>query len=565
MQDIFFEVEAIWAEVARGITNLVTATAVTSAAFTLLEPLEHRLIHDHGIKDPYALQRATQSLTQQLDPSLNSSSTSHLIMHLSGSWQSMLDLRSNCWQPGFEEEIKSKKLPPSVVFSPGGEDIAQRDKKCRALMLSNIALTVVNKHLHNVFVRGGSAGCAEVGWFISHKDLDPANCMHCSSALFLLLVSYKAYSFALPASQTPSVCRVQCLSFAQEGLKWIKAVLDDSTMPCRCRGTLAYHLENLKEDFASYLRTRLFDVYFQNPWVCGGHVLEMMHALRYYGLRLLAYKSYVGGVVHVYNVLRRLGECCEILVLEELCVHFESLFFPGGRPDRAYKNSYVRYLGGRLRFHGSAFHQNGCHELAIPAHAARATAGFGTGGSGGTRDSNFDCSRLSVLFRAKKDEFYFSEQQSNIAECAKREKPLTGWASRHEDSETSHSRSCSTDSATTYPSYNITRLENLRIELEEELRPKFPNSRLNFFAFYLDCAHAVDMISDQYHDEDQNLGQHCLCFAENLLATADGGREAKGWRKQTRELLQICGDVIKLKFGGKSMEDLAYYGLEHER
>lgn len=61
-------------------------------------------------------------------------------------------------------------------------------------------------------------------------------------------------------------CRLQALRFAQEAAPHIQAILDDSTMPCHCFNTLAYHLENVHKQLDQFLQERAFDLYFQSPW-----------------------------------------------------------------------------------------------------------------------------------------------------------------------------------------------------------------------------------------------------------------------------------------------------------
>ncbi|KAI4143538.1 MAG: hypothetical protein L6R39_004533 [Caloplaca ligustica] len=454
----------------------------------------------------------------------------------------MLDLRCAATKDDSAEQPRKPQLPPQIRLreGPGTTD---SDNQCRSVLLSNIAQCVNGSHLRNSFIRWGSPLIREVNMFMSDEKT-PSHCLHAASGLSLLLCSCKAYCFALPAGQSPAKCRVQALRFAQDAVAQISLVLDDSTMPCRCIGTLASHLENLKRELEEYLRSKMFDLFFQSPWVCGGHVLEMMHALRYYGLRLVAYRSYVGSVAHMYNVLRQIHGLDPIPVLEAMCEHLEDLFFPGGQPKKNFRACYVRYLGGRLRFHGKARHQNGCHALAIPAHTAKATAGLSSG-STPEADPRFDCGRFSLLHRLRDSGYRFDE--ASILPVA-------------------HFRKTSSSSSSNTPTGTATasNLQALHQALDAELTsPSFPNATFNFLSIYLICARIVDRISDAYHDPDAKKGQYCLCCAEGLVMAADGFREGKGWRvrKEIRELARVCTEVMKEELGGKKVDEFVWINL----
>ena len=173
-----------------------------------------------------------------------------------------------------------------------------------SVMLYNIGTLLQAHHQQNTIIRIGTPVYPEVGYFLAHGEKDSDNNgLRSSCGLQLLLESYKSYIFTAGPTYAASSCRLQALKFAQEARISIRAVLDDSTMPCRCPGTLAYHLENLDQDFKGFLETRVFDFYFQSPWVSGSHVLEMLEALFYHGLRLFSYRNYVGALLHAYNVL----------------------------------------------------------------------------------------------------------------------------------------------------------------------------------------------------------------------------------------------------------------------
>ncbi|KAL8840318.1 MAG: hypothetical protein Q9170_001402 [Blastenia crenularia] len=593
---IFTDVNAVWQKVAQGRSHLVTAALTTNVAYTLLENMEHHFITSFNIENPANLLTTYEKLRNDFDPAVVAdnwpgASAIDTVVDLDECWQAMLGLRSITSREDFTKKIKNPTLPSQISLRQGPDAVAQ-DEQCRSVLLCNIAQCITSCRMNNMFIRAGSPVVPEVSSFMSHEEEVPSKCLHCTSGLSLLLSSYKAYSFALPAGQSPSGCRIQGLRFAQDAIVDINAVLDDPTMPCRCDGTLAFHLENLKQEFEEYLRTKMFDFYCQSPWVCGGHILEMMHALRYYGLRLVAYRSYVGSVVHMYNVLRQLDDVEVIPVLESMCEGLEDLFFPGGRPKRTFRNCYVRYLGGRLRFHGQARHQNGSHGLAIPVHTAKATAGFSSDGEVERKEPRFDCGKLSLLYRIKEKGYsvdnptwgairlvQHDEQHNDVDRGADAEVPKAKAPPRDGDIETGspkpqtspqrrkasanhpplHSRTSSSTSNTSNSSTTnmAEKLQPLQQALDLE---DFPTSTFNFFPFYLACSKVINRISDQDHGPEAKKGQYCLCCAENLIAAADACRQGKGWkvRKEVRELVEICKGAIKEELEGRVLEEFLW-------
>ncbi|KAL9595761.1 MAG: hypothetical protein Q9219_006259 [cf. Caloplaca sp. 3 TL-2023] len=554
IHETFREVYTIWQKAAQDASHIVSATVATNAACTQLESVEHRLVNVCDISDPADLLKSYGRLQDHVNQASPVDRDAQLpevdtVNDMHDCWQAMRELRSAATKDDYGEKILNPRLPSKISLRQG-LDASIQDSQCRDVLLSNIAQCISTSRLQNPFVRAGSPVIPEVGFFMS-REKTPTNCLHCSSGLSLLMTSYKAYCFALTPEQSPSRCRVQALRLAQDAAAQISLVLDSPTMPCRCHGTLAFHLENLQHDFEEYLRTKMFDLYFQSPWVCGGHVLEMMHALRYYGLRLVTYRSYMGSVMHMYNVLRQLHDFTSIPVLESLCEHLAELFFPGGRPKQKFKNCYVRYLGGRLRFHAKARHQNGCHGLVIPAHAAKATAGLSFDGEA-EKDPRFDCGRVSLLYRIK-NRGYHVDGATWDAVCHASSK-----SSPQKSKSSAHSRSGSSTS----PGPIANRFQALQRCLDRELGSSspFPTATFNFFPLYLLCVRVIDRISDAYHDPEVKKGQRCLCCVENLMVAADGCRDGKGWRvrKEVGELVEVCERVLREEMGGKEVGEFVW-------
>lgn len=555
---IFCEVETAWQKVADGSSNLTTATAMTNAAYALIGNTEHRLAATHQVSNPSDILKAClrwpDGFSSSDDATNISTSAIETSRDLDDSWQALTNFRPPATING---DLKAKILNidmTSQVSLQRGPDTSRSDFQCRSVLLSNMAQCISSSCLQNTFIHSGSPVAPELYYLKSHEQT-PISCLHCASGLSLLMSTYKAYSFALPTDRSPSHCRIRALRFTQDAIIHVSAVLKHPSMPCRCRGTLAFHLESLKQDLEEYLQTKMFDFYFQSPWVCGAHILEMLHALQYYGLRLFAYRSYVGSVVHMYSVLRQLHrDFNPVPVLEALCEQLGDLFFPGGRPSRNFRNSYVRYMGGRLRFHGKARHRNGCHGLVIPAYAARANAGFSS--VGGERDGRFDCGRFSMLWRIKDSGWRFDgDALKDISHDRNQYRNIEGHTIAPINNSTARTQKFDDDVHN--PSVTLVSLEGY---LNSSMSSPLPTALINHFPLYLTCTRIINGISDVYHGADAKPGQYCLCSVENLLAAADGCREGKGWRinKDVRELADVCAEAIGREFAGREMDEFVW-------
>jgi hypothetical protein len=153
------------------------------------------------------------------------------------------------------------------------------------MMLQKIKQQVRRERRLISIVRLGTPMYPDIGYFFTHNETD-TNGLRCAYGLQVLLEPYKSYLLTSTPAHPPPNCRLQVLKFAQEAIPRLRAVLDDSSMPCRCVQTLASHLENLHSHFKAFLEERVFDLYFQSPWVSGSHMLEMLESPFYYGLRL---------------------------------------------------------------------------------------------------------------------------------------------------------------------------------------------------------------------------------------------------------------------------------------
>ena len=442
-----------------------------------------------------------------------------LLETLKISWSQLLTLqRKGPTQNSAKSDITGQ--PSSHLILTKSADFVNCDTQCLAAMLQNIAHLIMPDSLTTrcKIVRRSSPVYPEVGYLLTHDETSN-NGLRCCYGLQLLLESYKTCLLVPEKLYLPSTCRLQTLQFAQEAISSTEAVLGHPTLPCKCHGTLAYHLENLDIDLKAFIHSKMFDFYFQAPWTCGCHALDMLDAMSYYGLRLFNYRNYVGSVLHIYNVLRSLTNFRPISLLDGLSDTFGDVLFPGGRPCRHYKACWVRHRGGRLRFKSHASdHRSGCYALVIPAHTAKATAGFGS--QQGVKDPRFEFRKISVLHGLRERGYHIDDtfwrrihtlnshdaNQSRAYSTA--EKPSASCGHTHQDSPPSGS-------------HHQHRLRLLQNALQKEFSGRFPIARINLFKVYLDCVSVVSRISDRWHSDQVRPGQNCLCFVDTLLLAAD--------------------------------------------
>ena len=401
----------VWEQAGRGETPLVIAAFLTNATFAAFEEIEQRLRALCNGSNLEALRSQFVQTQEDLEVSAGvevggHSAMSQHVESLQKPWHLLLQLKRSHRAGRHDHATPTMQMPSQIVFRKGS-DSASTDHECLGVMLQNIRQLVQARLRSTSIVRVGTPVYADVGYFLTHDEND-TNGLRCSYGLYLLLEVYKSYLLASQYACAPPSCRLQALQFAQEAVSGIRAVLDGSSMPCRCCRTLAFHLENVHLDFKAFLEEKIFDLYFQSPWVSGSHVLEILETLFYYGLRLFSYRHYVGSVLHVYNILRSFTGFQSIPLLEELCNTFQNILFPGGRPIRNFRACCIRYMGGRLRFNPhTSDHRSGCHQMSIPAHTAKATAGFGLRKE--ANDSRFEYRKVSLFHHIKERGYHLDD------------------------------------------------------------------------------------------------------------------------------------------------------------
>jgi hypothetical protein len=99
------------------------------------------------------------------------------------------------------------------------------------------------------------------------------------------------------------------------------------------------------------LRTR-FDLYHQSPWVAGAFTSGILADVQFLGVNLLTQGGFFGLTLHLYNMLRHISTCREIVVLEKLCGLFTNeVFMNETRPTSRFSNLIVLFCGAELSIH----------------------------------------------------------------------------------------------------------------------------------------------------------------------------------------------------------------------
>ena len=277
-------------------------------------------------------------------------------------------------------------------------------------------------------------------------------------------------------------------------------------------------------------------------------MLEMQETLFYYGLRLFSYRHYVGSVVHVYHVLREFHGFRSIPLLEQLRDTFDHIFFPGGRPSRNFKACSLRYMGGRLRFRADASdHKSGSHHIAIPAHTAKASAGFGLRKE--ANDSRFAYCKISLFYHIKEKDYHISEslwsRTHNLAHAHGPGKNHKGNGCAHDHLK--RENPCS---------HHLSHLQNAVLT---DFAGPFPIARVNFFKVYMSCVQIIAIISDKTHDGEE-CGRNCLCFLDVMLQAADRCK-ANEHRRQPfgcKELVSTCMEAMEGVLGERSADEFLW-------
>ena len=535
----------------------------TSADF---EDIETRLKTSCDVSDPGTLRCKYMQMERDLGPlgpqildeNDLESAVNQMIEALREHWHLLVQLKLQGPQTVFTRPVSQFTLRQ-------GSDASSKDKECLTIVLKDIGQHIHSGVLHNSIIRSGSPIYPEVGLFLTGGEND-CNSLRCSFGLQLLLHSYRSYLFSMP-HPVPAACRLQALKFAQEASTSVKAVLDDSFMPCRCcPNGLTPHLDSLQSDIQSFLQTKIFDLYFQSPWVSGSQMLEMLDRLFCHGLRLFNYGSYVTAILHAYNILRQFTDIQPCLLFDSIIgSSLSNNVFPGGLPHRNFKASYTRAIGGRLRFDShkhKGHHKSGSHSMTIPTHAAKATAGLSIRKSEADADHRFDVGKISLFYDIKHRDYRPTKENckrvyiAGSIEKADEQGPKAHEASKTPDN--AGNGTCSHHNATDGSSDSSIcpahRLQHLQRAVHKEFSGPFPVAKINFFAVFLKCVRIVRNINDKYH-KDVEPGLKCLCFVEEILRAGDLRMEDEKHPLGFKKATETAKEVMVMELEGKGLED----------
>ena len=553
MSDLLSAVTSVWEQSAQGLTPLVVAAFITNAAFAEFDGVEQRLKILCNGSDPAALRSKFMQMQEGTDDFSKEGGPGQQVEALEQNWQLLLQCKHG-YHAGKMEATSMVQGQYQITLRKCSDSMPM-DRECLAMLLPSVTQHIYARRQPSNIVRISTPAYADVGYFLTHEGSE--NGLRCAYGLQVLLEAYKSYLFA-SHNHTCALpgCRLKALKFAQEAALSIRAVLEDSSMPCRCSQTLASHLENLQLDLNAFFQEKAFDLYFQSSWVCGSHLLEMLDVLFYYGLRLFSYRNYVGAVMHVYNVLRTLTGFQSIPLLEALRDTFSDILFPGGRPIRNFKACCLRFMGGRLQFKShTSDHKSGSHHMVIPPHTAKATAGFGLRKE--INDERFECSKVSIFHHVKERDYHLDAALWNRVHTL-----ADTYETPANESKRSETHSCSHHSHSVPNAFSTSpqrRLQCLHNAVLADFNGPFPTAKLNFFAIYSACVRIVSLISDKTHGEEHR-GLNCLCFLDAIVSAADRYKDNEH-RLQPfgcKELVGSCKDAMRDALGGIEVEEFLW-------
>lgn len=435
-------------------------------------------------------------------------------------------------------------------------------------VLGNVVHLTRQSHLP-AFISHSSPIFMQINYLLTHRD-DESTVFQSTLALHLLTISYKAYLTALPRPTTVSSCRITALKLSKQASSILSLILKDKeSFPCRCPQTLAFHLSNLKDDMEAYSKHRCWDLFFQSPWVAGNHMIEMLDVLSYYGMRLFHYHHHVAAVLHTYNVMTQLAGLEPVPVLEDLIETFKDVFFPAGRPRVYFRNSWARYIGARLKFkkdykrHASD-RESWC--MAVPAHAARSSAGLGIdknrdSASRTSLDPRFDYARIDPTMRLKQRDW---RVESSPGVMLSKAEPSARNCYDPHSSRTSSTSSSSTNATFTAATSTAHPLLMMLPTLESQLTSSaLPTTRLSHAKIYLACTSIIRHATRQIHTNPSDTEtKTCICFAHTLLSAADrivNGRKlgkVECWKKEERKVVAVFRDVLSEEIGGSGRDGI---------
>ena len=161
-------------------------------------------------------------------------------------------------------------------------------------------------------------------------------------------------------------CRVQMLKFAKDvkntltNFRTLRPLIHDKcqcTYFCTSR-RLSSNIWALELDLMILTKQKIFDLYYQAPWVAGSQMLETLSRATDLGVDSCNKNQIVWAILHLYNLLRQCGVLDEeTSLLKHLCSGIRKQVFRGDPPQRDFWTRYKVCNDGRLEFDGSTKHQ----------------------------------------------------------------------------------------------------------------------------------------------------------------------------------------------------------------
>lgn len=542
-----------WEDAAARSTSIVLAAFTTNAAFKTIETIETRIRSVIGSSDPQALFRKYKELQPVSTGHLQG--PEHRVATASCRSSSVIDELLEPWAalsafgalPAEGRIVKPKFQKITDYVCPHEADCGGKERVCFAALLDNMTYIINrNGERPSTVARQGTPLYKDISLF-SPGQADVSG-IRCAFGLRMLLSTCQCHTWPMEKTPTSTNCRVEALRFAEEALVSIRAVLDDQSMPCRCCRTLAYHLELLKHDLQSFMTERVFDLFSQTPWVAGSQMLEILEATFYYGLKLTSYRHYVGSILHTYNVLTKIGGMRPVPLLERLTTVLQDVVFCGSRPSQNFNSCFVRFMGGRIRFHTRAGpHHRKDHQYNWNLQLPRRRDSCDTGLRTELNDTRFTYEKVSLLHHIKAHKYVLCEplwRQVRKRVDIDEEEEMQNPGNRRRTSS-----AC--------PSTASRRLEGMHEGAMSEFQGDFPVAKINFFAVYLLCVRIIAAINGKTHDKDDSL---CLCFAYNMLQAADAYKAHARAPKRFREhaLSETCREAIEEALKDKCLSEFLW-------
>ncbi|MCJ1467159.1 hypothetical protein MMC07_005781 [Pseudocyphellaria aurata] len=588
-------VKETWEQVAAGLTPTVVAASTTSMAYQAAARLAKDL-EEYQIYNPDQFLTKYSACLQSLNLSGASFDASRLPPELAPfrgqkgpqqGWLALVEFKSwwdspgavtdlhmmencDCCRAGrprsFPSDDPMDFLGNSSDGSDQGDDQTDRDRQCLQLTLKRMGqlsnLKCANLHLQFPY---NTPLVQELACFLEHNaDISGPGAPHAMSLSFglELLVQGMKSCLQAPAGNTmgasagpqaqgrstvkkPGYFRVQSLKLAIGVQGSLAHLMATPNAPCGCLRIGSYGVADLLNTtqvlLQQFVDTKRFDIFYQNPWVSGQHMVENLIRASYFGGKAWHHAYYVGTTFHIYHTLRRLEaiKSTDFPVMESLCHRFEETVFLGQRPTRNLLSCYQRWLGGSLSFpkgHCNEMHTHRQSNGPWKKWTLKPTKDASQGGNHEKRD--FNPMKISLFSLVSTRNFNLTDD-------------VLAWASKKDKQAARNKRDGD--------SFVARSVEAVRDKLAEEFRGDLPVAKINYFAIYELCVDILKHINEAEHPT-QDPDQICSCVARRLLAAADEYIHDTHVFKTypERSLLEHCTKGFEAKLQNKTIADFVW-------